>query len=213
MAVTSVNDNSTGTLLLTGSKWTATSYTTNNKSSNIIIPISITSQSQSTNILDCSNHTFHITYSGTASTSIDSISPNGKCVAVTIDNCKNCTFVVDLVVLSSIEVINCKKCKVQVGKTSVPTVSIDNSEGVSFYLVDNSSGDDNSSVGDKKSGKKDKEQSLPEFVTCRATEVMIVKSSEKDPNEQVEVYIPEQFKTIFLEDGSVSTSPVQHTGV
>lgn len=120
---------------------------------------------------------------------------------------------VDLIVLSSIEVINCKKCKVQVGKSNVPTISTDNSEGISFYLVDNNRDDDKSSVSDKKSGKKDKEQSLPEFVTCRATEVMIVKSSEKDPSEQVEVYIPEQFKTIFLEDGSVSTSPVQHTGV
>ena len=208
MAIASVknNDSSTGTLVLTGGKWSATSYTTT-KSSNIIIPISITSQSQSANILDCSNHTFHITYSGTASTSIDSISPNGKCVAVTIDNCKDCTVVVDLIVLSSIEVINSRKCRVQVGRTSVPTVSIDNSEGVSLYLVDDKNDDK------EKSAKKDqKEHSLPEFITCRASEVMIVKSSEKDPNEQVEVYIPEQFKTIFLEDGSVSTSPVQHTG-
>ena len=113
MAFPSTTNDDNGTLELSGNKWNATSYTTTlNKTSTI--PITITSQSQSANILDCSNYTFHITYSGAASTSTDSISPHGKCVAITIDNCRNCTVLVDLMVLSSIEVINSKKCKVQV---------------------------------------------------------------------------------------------------
>ena len=172
------------------------------------IPITITSQSQSANILDCSNHTFHITYSGAASTSTDSISPHGKCVAITIDNCRNCTVLVESMVLSSIEVINSKKCKVQVGRTSVPTVSIDNSEGITFYLV----GDGDNKPMDEKRERRGHGHALPEFITCRASEVVIVKSSGKDPSEQVEVCIPEQFKTVLLDDDSAITTPVQHTG-
>lgn len=164
----------TSSLSLNANRWCAENY------SNAAEPVEIQlkSPAESVYITKCSDSVLVI---------------NGKAAAVSIEQCAGVGVVVKDDVVSTIEVINSSKVKLQID-ASVPLVSIDNSDSVSIYLPS-------------------REQKQPEFITAKASEINIFsKKGAKEDEDLRETAIPEQFRSHFDSDGRLVTVPVQHAG-
>ena len=155
-----------GFLELQGNKWTAKCFKGEPE-----IKINPTSIHQSVSLLDSQKSIFLVEAE--------------KVTAINLDKCLDCGLVVKAnAVLSSIDLINCKKIKVEVD-AAVPTICIDGCEAVTFYLSP--------------------EHPSPEFITSKCCEIVIVRGEQ-------EFLIPEQFKSRLEGDG-LMTAPVEHVGV
>jgi adenylyl cyclase-associated protein len=97
------------------------------------------------------------------------ISISGKFKSVTIDSCNKTRVLFDTVI-SSCELVNCKRMQIQVRGT-VPSIAIDKTDGCQTYLS--------------------KESLSTNFVTSKSSEMNISFPNEND--DMVEVPIPEQF--------------------
>jgi len=97
---------------------------------------------------------------------------SGKCNNIIVDSCKKVAVVFESV-LSSIEFINCQSVQMQV-TGSVPTISIDKTDGCQMFLSKDSLG--------------------VEIVTAKASEMNV---AIPDGEDYVEQPIPEQFKTVL----------------
>lgn len=119
--------------------------------------------------------------------------PGAKLTAVSISSSTDIAVVIEGEVIGAVEVVNCKKAKVQID-TFTPTVTVDSSEAVTLYLSANCAG--------------------TAVFTSRAGEVNLVyPEGFKTGAEQVERAIPEQFKTVLVDSGAgIRTEPVQHAG-
>jgi adenylyl cyclase-associated protein len=136
--------------------------------------------------------------------------------AIFVDNCAGLTIVVEGKV-NAIAINRCKKLKVQVGDVvsniealtsngcdlflqgSVPTVVLDNCEGVRMFLTERSK--------------------AVQVLSSKCSELNLVASRAllgqmgvEDAEETVEIALPFQFKSVLGEDGHIHTEPVKHAG-
>jgi len=155
-----VTANKPSKLELDGKKWVVEYFKGN---SDLSIPE--TSTNQSVYVFKCENSTIKI---------------SGKCNNIILDSCKKVAVVFDSVV-SSCEFINCQSVQMQV-MGSVPTVSIDKTDGCQLYLS--------------------KEALATEIISAKSSEMNVLIPKGEDFVEQP---IPEQFKTV-LTAGKLVTS-------
>jgi len=129
-------------------------------------------------------HTVYI-YKCTGST----ITVKGKVNQITVDGCKKTGVVCDNVI-SGVDVVNSQSVQVQVtGKA--PTVSIDKTDGAQIYLS--------------------REGLATEVLSSKSSEMNVLIPGVKEEDDMIEVPIPEQFKTIYV-DGKFRTELVEHSG-
>ncbi|XP_023327185.1 adenylyl cyclase-associated protein 2 isoform X2 [Eurytemora carolleeae] len=111
------------------------------------------------------------------------IKVSGKCNNIILDSCKKTAVVFDSVV-SSCEFINCQSVQMQV-TGSVPTISVDKTDGCQMYLS--------------------KDSLNAEIVSAKSSEMNVMIPQGDDFVEQP---IPEQFKTV-IKAGKLSTSATE----
>lgn len=105
---------------------------------------------------------------------IDSlIQIKGKVNAITIDGCQRVSLVFDDCV-ASVELINCKSCKLQV-MNKVPTITVDKTDGAQIFLS--------------------KESLDTSVVTSKSSEMNI--NVPDDEDDFIEIPVPEQYTTKF----------------
>lgn len=105
---------------------------------------------------------------------IDSlIQIKGKVNAITVDGCQRVSLVFDDCV-ASVELINCKSCKLQV-MNKVPTITVDKTDGAQIYLS--------------------KESLDTSVVTSKSSEMNI--NIPDDEDDFTEIPVPEQYTTKF----------------
>jgi len=110
---------------------------------------------------------------------------NGKCNAISIDNCNSLSLIVDSLI-SSIDVIKSPKFQLQIDGT-LPTVMLDQVDGATIYL-----------------GKSVD----TEVFTSKCTSVNLVLQGEEDDKE---CPVPEQIRS-YVKDGAVVSEIVEHAG-
>lgn len=160
-------------LALDGNKWTVENYENDN---NIVI--------DQTGI----NQTVYI-FGLKAST----VQIKGKVNAITLDSCTKTGILLDSVV-SSVDLVNCKSCQVQVTGTA-PTCAIDKTDGAQLYLSKRCF----PPMGDI------------EIFTAKSSAVNVsIQTGEE--GEFDERPVPEQFKTMVSKDGKLMTTVVEHAG-
>merc|ERR1712071_142691 len=141
-----------------GSKWVIEYQTKQSAEShpNGIFTVEVTDPKQHVYIYKCDNVTFDI---------------KGKSNSIIVDTCTKCNIVFENVI-SSCEVVNCKKIQTQV-KGICPSFSVDKTDGFLTYLS---------------------KESVPvtNFVTCKSSEMNVNYPDEND--EIKELPIPEQFQ-------------------
>eukprot|EP00005_Dracoamoeba_jomungandri_P002013 CAMPEP_0174251008 /NCGR_PEP_ID=MMETSP0439-20130205/980_1 /TAXON_ID=0 /ORGANISM="Stereomyxa ramosa, Strain Chinc5" /LENGTH=474 /DNA_ID=CAMNT_0015331223 /DNA_START=40 /DNA_END=1464 /DNA_ORIENTATION=+ len=111
----------------------------------------------------------------------------GKVNAITIDNCKKTGLVFEDAV-SVVEVVNCQSVQVQV-TGRVPSVTVDKTSGCQIFVSE---------------AAKD-----VEIVTAKSDELNVVLPPKSSSDDITEIAIPEQFKTVIVNDKLV-TEAVQH---
>jgi adenylyl cyclase-associated protein len=110
---------------------------------------------------------------------------NGKCNAISVDNCTALSLIVDTLI-SSVDVIRSSKLQLQIDGT-LPTVLLDQVDGATLYL-----------------GK-----SLnTEVFSSKCTSINLVLQGEDDDKE---CPVPEQIRS-FVKDGVVVSEIVEHAG-
>lgn len=170
----SISSIKTSSLTLNANRWCAENYDGQAEP----VEIQLKSPAESVYVTKCTNSVLVI---------------SGKAAAVSIEQCADVGIVVKDDVVSTIEIINSSKVKLQVD-SSVPLVSIDNSDSISIYLPN-------------------REQRQPEFITAKASEINVFsKKGAKDDEDLHETAIPEQFRSHFDAEGRLVTVPMQHTG-
>lgn len=142
--------------------------------------LNIANQSQSVHISSCQGSNTFI------------IAGDSKTAAISLNNCSEISMLVSVGVLSNVEIINCKKVKIQLDST-VPSVSIDGSEAVTIYQM-----------------AQFNESKKTIYYTSKSSEVNILYQTENHDDEMQEIAIPEQFKSYFDIQGNMKTEPVQH---
>ncbi|KAI3384070.1 hypothetical protein SNEBB_000282 [Seison nebaliae] len=152
---------------LQGKKWIVEYVENNNE-----VIIDVDDMRQNVYIYKCSNSFVKI---------------NGKVSNIVIDSCKKTAFCFDSVV-SSVEFINCQRCKGQV-LVNAPTICFDKTQDCSFYL------------------SKSHEQT--ELVTSMISGITVLFPSKTDENDFVEHPIPEQFKST-ISNGKMTTIPTDN---
>jgi len=130
--------------------------------------IETTGVNQSVYIYKCNGSTFQI---------------QGKCNNIIMDNCKKTAILFDSVV-SSCEFINCQSVKMQV-TGSVPTISIDKTDGCQMFLS---------------------KESINAYVISAKSSEMNIMMPEGD--EFVELPVPEQYMTV-INGGKLQTMPTE----
>lgn len=100
---------------------------------------------------------------------------DGKCSSVMIDNCKKTAVVIDSTV-ASVELVNCQDMSIQI-KGVIPMIAIDKTDGCQVYL--------NPQCKD-----------IP-FYTSKSSEMNMLVPSEDDPEDHIEIPIPETFVTRY----------------
>jgi len=113
---------------------------------------------------------------------------NGKSNSITIDKCSKVKFVFNSVI-SQVEIINSKSIQGQVFDLC-PTLTVDGSSGVTFYVSSES----------RSAGFQ--------VVSSRTDSMNILMPGEESFEE---IPIPEQFKTTFDQNNKSTTVPVEHT--
>eukprot|EP01135_Chromosphaera_perkinsii_P005047 Nk52_evm24s311 gene=Nk52_evmTU24s311 len=119
----------------------------------------------------------------------NTIQIKGKVNQITIDNCKKTAIVFENAV-SGCEMVNSQSIQVQVLGT-VPTVSIDKTDGVQIYLS--------------------KDSLDTEIVSAKSSEMNVIIPGATEDDDWVEAPIAEQFKTTFV-NGKFVTTCVEHSG-
>jgi len=150
-----------------GSKWVIeyqTKSTTDQSTG--VITVNVTDPKQHVYIYKCEGVTFDI---------------KGKSNSIIVDSCSKSNVVFENVI-SSCEVVNCKKIQTQV-KGVCPSFSIDKTDGFLTYLS-------------KESAK------ITNFVTCKSSEMNV--NYPDEAGEMKEVPIPEQFQH-KLSDGTLKS--------
>jgi len=128
-------------------------------------------------------HTVYI-YKCTGST----VTVKGKVNQITIDGCKKTGVVCDNVI-SGVDLVNSQSVQVQItGKA--PTVSIDKTDGAQIYLS--------------------KDGLATEVLSSKSSEMNVLIPGAKVDDDMIEIPIPEQFKTIYV-DGKFKTELVEHS--
>jgi adenylyl cyclase-associated protein len=110
---------------------------------------------------------------------------NGKCTAISVDNCNALSLIVDTLV-SSVDVIKSPKFQLQIDGT-LPTVMLDQVDGATLYL-----------------GKS----LATEVFTSKCTSINLVLQGDEDDKE---CPLPEQIRS-FMKDGVVVSEIVEHAG-
>ena len=113
----------------------------------------------------------------------------GKANAISLDNCKQCSLVIDSLV-SAVDVIKSPKFEMQVLGT-LPTIMLDQVDGAAIYLG-------NQSLG-------------TEVFTSLCTGVNINLPGQTEDDDYVERPLPEQVKSV-IRDGLVVSEIVEHSG-
>jgi adenylyl cyclase-associated protein len=114
-----------------------------------------------------------------------------KVKSVQVDKC-NKTGVVFQSVVSTFEVVNCKRITIQIVE-SCPSLNVDKTSGVQLILS-------NECV-----------KNPPQIITSNATELNLVVPGPKADSDPIELPLPEQFLTVF-ENGKLTTTPIKHSG-
>lgn len=140
--------------------------------------IKLESQSQSVHLTECQGNTFLV-------------EGESKAAAVILDGCRDISILIKVGILSNLELINCRKIKVQLDK-AISSINIDGSDTISIYLMESP------------------EQTT--FYTAKTSEVNIVFGKGDDNNDGLiqEISLPEQFKSYFDQNLRLITQPVQH---
>lgn len=153
-----------------GSKWVIEYQTKETVASNEngVMSVDIQNPKQHVYIYKCDNVTFDI---------------KGKANSIIVDNCTKCNIIFESVI-SSCEIVNCKKIQTQV-KGVCASITVDKTDGFLTYLS---------------------KESIPvtTFVTCKSSEMNV--NYPNDNDELIEIPIPEQFHHKF--NGGVLQSSV-----
>lgn len=112
-----------------------------------------------------------------------------KCNSIMLDKCTGTSVVIDSVV-SSFEIVNSKKTKIQVVH-SAPVITADNCDSLQIYLS--------------------KTSLSSEIFTCKSTTVNVLIPGETEEDDMIERNIAEQFKTVIQGTKLVSVA-VEHKG-
>lgn len=156
---------------LDGNKW----LIENHDSPSLPIDVNVT-LNQSVLITKCKNTTIML---------------KGKANAVSIDNSPKCQILVETLV-SSIDVIKCPGFAVQI-TGSVPTIMLDQVDGGSIYLC-------NESLGTEVFTSK-----------CSSINIVLPPESEEEGDDSTECPLPEQIRTVVRE-GRLVSEIVEHAG-
>lgn len=113
----------------------------------------------------------------------------GKANAISIDNCLQCSLVIDSLV-SAVDVIKSPKFEMQV-LGMLPTIMLDQVDGAAIYLSPNSLN--------------------TEILTSKCTGVNINVPGRSEDDDYVEQPLPEQLRSI-LRNGKMVTEIVEHAG-
>ncbi|KAK2750393.1 hypothetical protein FQN57_003873 [Myotisia sp. PD_48] len=119
------------------------------------------------------------------------IKVNGKANAISADNCNGLSVILDSLV-SSLEAIKCPNLALQLDGI-VPTVVLDQVDGASLYLNQNSM---NTEVFSSK---------------CTAVNLILPPSEENQDSDAKECPIPEQIRS-YIKDGAIVNEIVDHAG-
>merc|ERR1711991_1194737 len=105
----------------------------------------------------------------------------GKVNSIALDGCKKVGLVFDEC-LATCEVMNCQSVKVQI-KNKVPALAVDKTAGIQVFLPATSLD--------------------TELVSATSSEMNVVvpHPSGKDEDDPIEIPIPEQFKSLVVDDG------------
>lgn len=117
------------------------------------------------------------------------IQVNGKANAISMDNCLQCSLVIDSLV-SAVDVIKSPKFEMQV-LGMLPTILLDQVDGAAIYLSSNSLN--------------------TEILTSKCTGVNVNVPGRSEEDDYVEQALPEQLRSI-LRGGKMVTEIVEHAG-
>eukprot|EP01155_Anaeramoeba_flamelloides_P010367 Anaeramoba_flamelloidesa325353_803.p2 GENE.a325353_803~~a325353_803.p2 ORF type:complete len:161 (-),score=38.64 a325353_803:312-794(-) len=148
--------------------WNVENYSGNNN-----VKIEVKNNKEIVSIYKCTNSVFVV---------------SNKCNKIVLDNCKKCGVLFESTI-TGVDVVRSSGCQIQC-KVSVPSFSIDNSDGITVFLTQEN-------------------YSTIQFYTSKSSETNITvagASEEEDPKTYI---IPSQFISKFV-DGKFTTQEVSH---